>query len=234
MDKRAALGAIGFIIVSVASFVVAGYLWAWIAYGFPISLPGAVSCALGIVALVPGVMTVIGRPRRWFDPRSSVGDVVFWDSPDKDGTLYWHDREEAIENLIEERAYIEITANSPIEVVAYRRPKIRLDEGFVLEMLLENYLDEEYAGEGGPTVPTEAMKRAEREFISVIEREYEPWICEEVPGTKQTVNSLDWISEHRPEWLCKTEEEHDDATDTLEGGRPVLAATPDHRIHLHD
>jgi hypothetical protein len=86
-----------------------------------------------------------------------------------------------------------------IEVYGFARMTVGAHGSCPLDHVLE-YLDEEYGDpDGGWSDPTEAMKKAEAEFLEVIEREYVPWSCEQV--ATETVNAMDWIRENRPDWL---------------------------------
>lgn len=67
-----------------------------------------------------------------------------------------------------------------------------------LERLLE-YLDEEHGDPENATEPTEAMREAEKRFITTVCALYVPWTCKIVKRTE--INGLEWVREHCPEWL---------------------------------
>jgi hypothetical protein len=71
-----------------------------------------------------------------------------------------------------------------------------------LDRLIED-LDEEYGNPNGdPFTATEAMKKAETKFLTVVKKEYTPWACE-CNGEKHVVNLLQWVKENRPDLLEK-------------------------------
>lgn len=75
-----------------------------------------------------------------------------------------------------------------------------------LEYMIE-CLDEEYSDpEGDYSVPTPAMREAERVFIQAVLKEYKSWLCEPT-GVKHTVRAYDWIKENAPQWLDHMEED---------------------------
>lgn len=67
----------------------------------------------------------------------------------------------------------------------------------VLEALDEEYGDEEH----GYTDATPAMLAAGEVFVAAILAEYNPWTCDVVE--RRQVRVLDWVREHRPEWLTE-------------------------------
>lgn len=125
-----------------------------------------------------------------------MSDYDFWGDPEAE-LLSCTDPDEAIENIVDNMLPSEMEG-AQITVVAFRCRQVTWFP-HVLETVLEQ-LDDEYGGEEG-TKPTEAMKAAETAFIEVMRREYKPWLCEPVPGTEITVNALEWVREHMPEWF---------------------------------
>lgn len=121
-----------------------------------------------------------------------------------DESLRHHSPDDAIEEIIDglhpagfaEIGQVTVHEFAPMKasVPSHWRP---------LESLLEN-LDEEYANpEGDGTKPTEAMLAAEKAFIAAVLAEYKPWMCEET-GKTVTVNALEWVREHRADWLTES------------------------------
>ena len=51
------------------------------------------------------------------------------------------------------------------------------------------------------------MLEAENALIKVIMEEYEPWLCEEVPAARVTINIRKWVEENRPDLLKKRAKE---------------------------
>ena len=119
-------------------------------------------------------------------------EPTLWGEPDKEGPLHFDNKDDAINDLIdnfnegEEPETITIAGYAPMKVVM---PNI-------LEMLLEN-LDEELSDpDGDLTEPTEAMKEAEKVFLAVIENEYKPWAHEEV--CRKEINVKEWLAKIEP------------------------------------
>jgi len=115
--------------------------------------------------------------------------IECWDEPDRED-LRFSDRDEAIEAILDA---MDDPLPEKITICGYARMKVSLSG--ILEDILER-LDEEYSDpDGNPTDPTDAMKKAEADFIAVMEREYEPWMCEEV--CREEVNVSEWIEATR-------------------------------------
>ena len=194
---------------------------------------GLVYATLMLVMLVTLATLIEKLKARGGHPTAKVENpITFWDSYDMDGILQYETEHEAFEGLIDDMPHEDIKKNFEVEIVGWRRPVVTLDEGFVLEMLLENHLDEEYAGEEGPFEPTEAMQEAERKFVAVIQREYVPWIHDAVPGTEETVKALDYVKEYVPEWLCAKEGHDADGLVIGKGIYGVPAISRCQSIHL--
>ena len=105
-----------------------------------------------------------------------------------DEHLSFEDKDEYIEDVL----LGEGEDPKELTVVGYKRREIVESHNnyadYVLEPLLER-LDEEYGGEDY-SKPTDAMKSAALDFISVIFSEYKVWQCEKV--IEETINVAEW------------------------------------------
>lgn len=130
----------------------------------------------------------------------------FWADSNEERLLHLepHDAIEAIIDGLHPVGFDEI---GEVTVYEYAPMKPSANEcGSPLESILER-LDEKYADPDGYDGfdPTEAMREAERDFIAAVLAEYVPWMCCQT-GEKVTVNALEWVREHRPDWLTETRE----------------------------
>ena len=123
--------------------------------------------------------------------------IVFWGAPGSE-RLTHYTPSDAIIDILEECGPV---LPYEIEIVGYRRMKFSVLCMNPLEQLLEQ-LDEELAGEDGPNDPTPGMVKAETAFLDVVQREYVPWACEQVPGTKETINVVEWVRENTT-WILE-------------------------------
>jgi hypothetical protein len=106
--------------------------------------------------------------------------------------------DEAIEHWLDAMPAAEFVDTVTVQEFAPVRAEISPDS--VLDFVLEN-LDEEYGDpDGDQTERTLAMQTAEQAFINTILAEYEPWNCAPTGRTAQ-VAALEWVREHRPNWL---------------------------------
>jgi hypothetical protein len=123
-----------------------------------------------------------------------------WWGPPEAERLYANTKDEAIEFILDDLDLDKLPEMIEVAGYAPMAPDIETTyEGDVLEHILEQ-LDENYGDpEGDDTSPTEAMKEAEAAFLAVIQKEYHVWMCDEV--CRETVNAMDWIKGHRPDWL---------------------------------
>lgn len=138
--------------------------------------------------------------------------VVFWDCvPDKE-RLYHSDREDAIEDHLDQMLNPKMTAADvlaalPEKVTVYGWARTEVDRAKLAKLLSESALedllerlDEDYGDpDGDPTDPTEKMQQAEAAFIRVVLDEYVPWSCEKV--CEEEVDVEAWVRRYRPDWL---------------------------------
>ena len=117
--------------------------------------------------------------------------IECWDEPDRED-LRFSDRDEAIEAILDA---MDDPLPEKITICGYARMEVDLSSSDILTDFLER-LDEDYGNpDGDLSEPTEAMKEAEKAFLAVIQREYEPWMCEEV--CREEVNVSQWIDATR-------------------------------------
>lgn len=125
---------------------------------------------------------------------------VFW-GDDGCEVLTHSDPDEAIEAYIDGFHPDPIATIGEITMYEYAPMKVSVSDCLSpLELVLEN-LDEEYGDPDGDGYEvTDAMKAAEKAFLEIVAAEYRPWSCEQT-GKSVTVNALEWVQEHRPDWL---------------------------------
>src|SRR5690606_19353922 len=116
----------------------------------------------------------------------------------------------AIEEIIDAFAPAGFDEIGKLTVCEFAPMKPDPDSYNPLEHILEQ-LDDEF---GDPdscdgTAATEAMKQAEKVFIAAVLAEYTPWMCEKT-GNEVTVDALEWVREHRPDWLQETPPSRED------------------------
>jgi hypothetical protein len=130
-------------------------------------------------------------------------EVIWW-GDDGCEVLTHADPDEAIEAHIDGWHPDPIESIGEITMYEYAPMKPTLSKcGSPLERVLEQ-LDEEYGDPNGDGYEvTEAMKEAEQVFLKAVLAQYRPWACEQT-GKKITVNALEWVQEHRPDWLQKS------------------------------
>ena len=91
-----------------------------------------------------------------------------------------------------------------ITVYGFRRKVLTRDDiGSPLDMVLDELADGEF-GSPGPDQSSLAMGRmrsAEEAFVAVLVASYEVWHCEEDEAARTEVNIVEWVREHRPDWL---------------------------------
>jgi hypothetical protein len=127
----------------------------------------------------------------------SENEIVFWDRADTE-YLSIEDKDEAIEKIIDD---LSLLVPSEIEVVGYKRVKIKVDIESSAENLLSNLienLDEDYGGEDGTDI-TEEMSEYAIEFVKKILSIYPVWSCEE--GCRETIDAKAWVEQHRKDWI---------------------------------
>ena len=86
----------------------------------------------------------------------------------------------------------------PEKLTVYRMESKEIDVNLLnpLELVLDT-LEELYGDPDSWFQPTEAMKKAEKEFIRVIVREYEVGAFEEI--NPMVINAREWIENHMKE-----------------------------------
>ena len=131
--------------------------------------------------------------------RGVLGAAKFW-GPEGMERFSSEDPDEAIELIIDDLHPGPIT-DDRITVIGVSPMSVKgaLDQGQILEALLEQ-LDENYGDwDGDMTEPCDAMKAAAKVFAEAIENLYEPFQCRET--ARFTFSPLAWVKEHRPDWL---------------------------------
>ena len=122
--------------------------------------------------------------------------IVYW-SVTEDERLTHTDRDDAI--LLYLDTYDVAHLPATITVTGYARMNVSVRADLALERVLE-VMDEEYGDpDGDGNEPTPAMIAAAETFARAIEAEYVPWWC--VPVHSETVDVLEWVREHEPQWL---------------------------------
>jgi hypothetical protein len=126
----------------------------------------------------------------------SEREPQFWGPVDAEGCLTAEDENDAIEQILDA---MDEPLPGRITIAGYALSQVKISPRGVLDNLLEQ-LDEDYANpEGDATEATEAMKEAERVFLEVITKEYQPWSCDEV--CRKEIGIVEWLKENRPDWL---------------------------------
>lgn len=129
--------------------------------------------------------------------------MIFWGEPG-DEKLTHQSVHDAIEAIIDGLHPVGFAEIGQITVHEFASMTAKVPHWSALESLLKS-LDEEYANpDGDGTEPTEAMRAAEKAFTAAVLAEYKPWMCE-ATGSTVTVNALEWVKEHRPDWLQSRE-----------------------------
>lgn len=132
-------------------------------------------------------------------------ETILYGGPDDENLIY-DDPDKYIESYLDAIVDAESPDGIPedfeVTVCTYIRTRVSITEyvGDPLCHVLET-LDETYGGPDDPTEPTQKMIDAENKFIEAVIAEYEPWACEEKKELRKEVKALDWIKEHRPDWL---------------------------------
>ena len=128
-------------------------------------------------------------------------ETMLWGEWD-DEVLTCRDAESAIESYLDMAFPEEFESIGDVTVFEYRPVTIQTSDcGSPLEGVLE-YLDEQYGDpDGTPAYAgTQEMRDAEKAFLETVIKHYKPWACEQT-GKSVTVNALEWVREHRPDWL---------------------------------
>ena len=126
------------------------------------------------------------------------GNRIYWSIEDEE-QLSHSDPHDAIEEYLDQIEISMLTEEHTVTVYEFK--PMEVDPKFLhpLDVLLE-HLDEEYGNPEDYSEPTAKMKEAEAAFVKIVLEEYDVWGCEKT-GKFETVNSLVWIREHRPDWL---------------------------------
>jgi len=123
----------------------------------------------------------------------------FWGG-DGDEVLIYTDPHEYIENLLDSYHPESLYSTGTITAYEYKPMTVTASDcGAPLEYILE-MLDEEYGSPDKGFTATDAMIQAEKAFINAVLAEYRPWACEQT-GKSVTAKAVDWVREHRPDWL---------------------------------
>ena len=131
-----------------------------------------------------------------------MSDSNWWGTKDSERLIH-RTPDEAIEEMLDQ-VPCPIDDFGEVVVAEYAPMKCSADAERVLERLLES-LDDEYGDpDGDYTEPTDSMKQAAEAFVRAVVAEYTPWACEPT-GNEVRVNALDWVREHRPDWLTTSE-----------------------------
>ncbi len=87
-----------------------------------------------------------------------------------------------------------------VTVHEYKSESLNFSANQLLSEILER-LDEDYGDpDGDLTQPTPAMLAAAQTFASALRTDYFVWRCV-TTGRTVTVNALEWVKQHRPDWL---------------------------------
>lgn len=138
--------------------------------------------------------------------------VAFWSCNDGEERLCWTEVDEAVEDFLDgldgrcdcptdrEQEFRDL---GEITVYAWVREQFVPNKYMardLLEWFFDSYAEELFNPEEGPTM-TGGMRVAAQHLVDVIVREFVPWSCDRDPAQDVTVNALDWVREHAPEWL---------------------------------
>jgi len=126
-------------------------------------------------------------------------EIIAWSCNREEEHLTYDDMDDAIEAYLDDFGPTGERTPKTVTVYGFARMELKRAECRVLADLLER-LDEEYGDPDGDWgVATTAMEEAEKHFIDVVLAEYCPWACEAVKEV--TVDTNEWIKEHRPNWI---------------------------------
>jgi len=125
-------------------------------------------------------------------------EIVFWDCMDSE-TLVHEDQDEAIEFFLDSMMKPLVPIGDQdlpetVEVKGYARVLAGITADDVL-----GYAFDELGSEYGycQDEPTESQKKAAADFVEKFMADYPA--CE--PVTTETVDTMEWIRENRPDWL---------------------------------
>lgn len=114
-----------------------------------------------------------------------------------DGEWLAEDPNEIIESQADAMRSDEWAA-AQITVHRYTRAAIRRFPAFLDEVI--ERLDEEYNAVESTDI-TDSMRKAAADFKAAILREYPVWELDPKGETIVVVSVLEWVKEHRPDWL---------------------------------
>ncbi len=127
--------------------------------------------------------------------------IDYWSCDKHQERLSAEDMNEAVEQHLDDLECV--TADLPEKVTVYGYGRMDVSGHILASNPIEDLLDNLASEYGDPDDdledPSPAMLEAQKEFLTVVAREYKPWACEVVKTIK--VNVLDWIREHRPDWI---------------------------------
>jgi hypothetical protein len=137
---------------------------------------------------------------------------------DMDGPLLWgidesdrelqEDNDALTQDYIDDLSPEEVTRETTVTLLAYRRIKVETDEVVrrcrALEYLMES-LDEDFGGDenrDSDEYATDAMRQAEHDFCAVVAREFEAYRCERDHSVEPVVvNIAEFIAANDPDML---------------------------------
>ena len=128
-------------------------------------------------------------------------ETLLW-GEDGDELLSCRNANSAIESYLDGFWPEILRETHEVTVFEYRPVTIQISDcGSPLENVLE-YLDEQYGDPDGTPdyAGAQEMQDAEKAFLDTVISHYKPWACEQT-GKSVTVNALEWVREHRPDWL---------------------------------
>jgi len=144
-------------------------------------------------------------PQEWKHHR----EIIYWDCDDNTDFLCCKTIDEAIEEHFGGLPPPKDDLNVPLEVYGWARKIVTpADLPDPLKLMMECAAEEDELGLFGECDDIEekitpAMKEAEKVFLEVVAREFEPWCCEIIET--RTVNVREWIAAHKPEWATASE-----------------------------
>ena len=131
-------------------------------------------------------------------------EPILWGGCD-DEVLEFSNEYDLIERIL---GYMHPPLPEKITICGFARMDVSAMGLNPLEDCLEK-LDEEYLGPDSEySKPTESMKKAEKRFLKVIEKEYIPWMCEEV--CRKEIVVAEWIKNNKPGWKIEQDKKEDE------------------------
>lgn len=92
-------------------------------------------------------------------------------------------------------------------VMAFRHDEVSPDmHRGLIDHLMEasvEYLDQEYGDFdcGDPRIDAADLRRAATACANRVVANYTPWTVSRAPELDRTINVLDWVRDHQPQWL---------------------------------